>query len=71
MDVLLGKYKHYKGAYYHVTGVARHSETQEPLVVYRCLYGDFSLWVRPLSLFTEEVVVAGKRIPRFEFIEAI
>lgn len=71
MDLQLGKYKHYKGSFYHVTGVAHHSETQEAMVVYRCLYGDFSLWVRPLTMFTEQVVIDGKSLPRFEFVGAM
>lgn len=71
MSLPLGKYRHYKGAFYHVTGVARHSETQEWLVVYRCLYGDFGLFVRPLEMFTESVTKDGKTVPRFEFIETI
>ena len=60
-----GRYRHYKGNDYEVIGTARHSETEEPLVVYRTLYGDFSLWVRPLAMFTETVEVAGTRPPRF------
>ncbi len=60
-----GRYRHYKGNFYEVLGVARHSETEEELVVYRCLYGDRSLWVRPLAMFTEEVDVAGRKVPRF------
>jgi hypothetical protein len=52
-----GCYRHYKGKRYHVIGVARHSESEEELVVYRCLYGDFSLWVRPLEMFLENVLV--------------
>ena len=60
-----GRYRHYKGKYYEVIGVARHSETEEEFVVYRCLYGDFSLWVRPLAMFTETVTVEGRRVPRF------
>lgn len=61
----LGRYRHYKGRFYDVLGVAKHSETGEPLVVYRCLYGDFSLWVRPLSMFTESVELGGETVPRF------
>jgi hypothetical protein len=65
-----GKYKHYKGKLYEVTGTARHSETLEELVVYKALYqpeGE-NLWVRPLKMFTEEVEVDGKKMPRFEFL---
>jgi hypothetical protein len=60
-----GRYRHYKGGEYQVLGVARHSESEEELVVYRCLYGDRSLWVRPLEMFTERVWVAGVWVPRF------
>ena len=60
-----GRYRHYKGQEYEVLGVARHSETGDRLVVYRCLYGDFSLWVRPLAMFVESVESAGRRVPRF------
>lgn len=60
-----GRYRHYKGNHYEVIGVARHSETEEQLVVYRCLYGDFSLWVRPLAMFVETVPVDGQPVPRF------
>ncbi len=70
MDIELspGRYQHYKGGEYEVVGVARHSETQEQLVVYRPLYGERALWVRPLTMFTESVVVAGESIPRFRHI---
>ena len=61
----LGRYRHYKGLEYEVIGVARHSETVEPLVVYRPLYNASGLWVRPHAMFFEEVVVEGKRQPRF------
>lgn len=60
-----GRYRHYKGREYEVLGIARHSETEEALVVYRCLYGDYSLWVRPLAMFIEEVEVDGALRPRF------
>ncbi|WP_166268666.1 DUF1653 domain-containing protein [Marinobacter caseinilyticus] len=63
-----GHYRHYKGQKYDVIGVARHSETEEPMVVYRCLYGDFSLWVRPLAMFCETVEVAGEQVPRFSYL---
>ena len=60
-----GRYRHYKGGEYEVIGVARHSETQEPLVVYRPLYNDTGWWVRPHAMFFEDVVVDGVRQPRF------
>lgn len=63
-----GRYRHYKGQEYEVIGTARHSETEEWLVVYRCLYGDFSLWVRPLGMFTETVELAGEQVSRFTWI---
>jgi hypothetical protein len=61
----LEKYKHYKGREYEVIGLAKHSETLEELVVYRALYGEGQIWVRPLKMFLEEVEVDGKKIPRF------
>jgi hypothetical protein len=60
-----GLYRHYKGNEYRVTGLARHSETLEPLVVYQALYGECGLWVRPAAMFSETVEVGGKRVPRF------
>ena len=62
-------YKHYKGNLYQVIEVATHSETQEELVVYRTLYGDYSMWVRPLGMFQELVSFEGEQVPRFRFIE--
>jgi hypothetical protein len=62
-----GVYRHYKGPRYQVIDLARHSETEEWLVVYRTLYGDFDLWVRPLSMFTETLTVDGQTVPRFAF----
>ena len=66
--IKLGKYRHYKGNEYEVVGVARHSETLEDLVVYKALYGNYDLWVRPLNMFLEEVEVNGKKVKRFEYI---
>lgn len=60
-----GRYRHYKGHDYEVIDVARHSETEEWLVVYRPLYGDRGLWVRPLEMFMESVEVDGKTVRRF------
>ncbi len=71
MKLKPGKYKHYKGNFYEVIGIARHSETLEELVVYKALYqpeGE-NVWVRPLKMFTEKVEVEGKLIPRFNFIK--
>ena len=64
-----GRYRHYKGQEYIVLGVARHSETDEELVVYRPDYGERGLWVRPKDMFVESVEVRGQRIPRFAIIE--
>lgn len=63
-----GRYRHYKGNEYLVLGVARHSETEEELVVYRQAYGDRGLWVRPLKMFLESVIVDGQSVPRFELL---
>jgi hypothetical protein len=64
-----GRYRHYKGGEYEVIGVARHSETHEPLVVYRPLYNDSGWWVRPHAMFFETVLVDGVQLPRFEKID--
>ncbi|EGG29325.1 protein of unknown function DUF1653 [Aequoribacter fuscus] len=69
MSIPLGYYEHYKGPRYHVIGVARHSETEEEFVVYRTCYGDESLWVRPLSMFSELVETPEGKIPRFRFLD--
>lgn len=63
-----GKYRHYKGKEYQVHGIARHSETEELLVVYTALYGERGLWVRPLGMFQETVQRDGRELPRFEYI---
>jgi hypothetical protein len=63
-----GRYCHFKGKEYEVLGVARHSETEEELVVYRALYGDFGLWVRPVSMWNETVERDGKTFRRFTYI---
>ncbi|MCE9591450.1 MAG: DUF1653 domain-containing protein [Planctomycetes bacterium] len=68
VELKTGRYEHYKGKPYEVVGVARHSETMESLVVYRALYGERGLWVRPLPMFVEEVTVEGKRVPRFRYV---
>ena len=64
----LGRYRHYRGGEYEVIGVARHSETLEPLVVYRPLYTQSGLWVRPHAMFFEQVESGGRRQPRFAFV---
>jgi hypothetical protein len=60
-----GLYRHYKGMLYRVEGTVRHSETLEPMTLYRALYGEHGLWVRPAAMFNEEVVIDGVRQPRF------
>ena len=68
MTLKPGRYRHFKGGEYRVTGVARHSETGEDLVVYAPLYGDRGLWVRPLAMFLESVSIEGEPRPRFEYL---
>lgn len=63
-----GRYRHYKGGLYEVVGSAKHSETEEEMVIYRPADAS-QLWVRPLKMFMEEVVVAGKRVPRFACLD--
>jgi len=70
-DIKPGIYKHYKNKKYKVLCQATHSETGEEVVVYQCLYGDHSMWVRPKQMFTELVEVDGRMIPRFEFVSDI
>jgi len=64
----IGVYEHYKGRRYEVLGCARHTETNEEVVVYRALYGDYGLWVRPKGMFLETVIVDGREVPRFRFV---
>lgn len=66
--IRLGRYRHFKGGEYEVVGIARHSETREDMVVYRALYGEGGLWVRPASMWTETVTRDGKTCPRFTYI---
>ena len=70
MTVEPGRYRHFKGGEYEVLHEARDSETQEPVVVYRALYGERGVWVRPTAMFVETVVVDGARQPRFAPIDA-
>ena len=65
LQPVAGIYRHYKGQRYRVLGTAQHSETLEPLVVYRALYGKHGLWVRPAAMFCETVDLDGERVPRF------
>lgn len=66
-----GRYRHFKGGEYEVIGVAQHSETREPMVVYRPLYNDSGLWVRPLAMFVEMVTHDGEIVPRFAYLGPI
>ncbi|QEL15224.1 DUF1653 domain-containing protein [Limnoglobus roseus] len=63
-----GKYRHFKGGEYEVIGIARHSETDEYLVVYRPLYGDAGLFARPLTMFQERITLGGRTVSRFEYL---
>ena len=69
MEIVPGKYRHFKGKEYEVLCLARHSETEEEMVVYRALYGDFGVWVRPASMWLEPVERDGKTYQRFTKIE--
>jgi len=64
-----GKYRHFKGKEYEVLYLAKHSETMEDLVVYRALYGDYGIWVRPAYMWNEEIERDGKKFRRFEYID--
>ena len=66
-EIKPGRYRHFKGNEYEVIGLARHSETQEEMVVYRALYGDFGLWVRPARMWNETVERDGKTFRRFTY----
>ena len=73
VEIKPGKYEHYKGNFYEVIGVGRHSETLEELVIYRALYdspefGSNSLWTRPVPRFIDLVEVDGKKVPRFRYV---
>ncbi len=70
VDIKPGRYRHFKGNEYEVIGLARHSETSEPMVVYRALYGDGGLWVRPAAMWSAQVERDGYRGPRFVPVEA-
>ena len=67
-EIKPGKYRHFKGGEYEVLYIALHSETKEPMVVYRALYGDRGIWVRPASMWNETVVRDGKTSKRFTYI---
>ena len=71
--IKLGVYKHYKGKYYQVIGIAKHSETLEELVVYYCLYlnQDGQLWVRSAAMFQEQIIVNGKKTARFTYVDEV
>ena len=69
MDIEKGIYKHYKGDLYEVLMTAQHSETEEWMVVYKALYGEKGIWVRPYDMFLEKVKIEGIWVPRFEKIE--
>lgn len=68
MEIKPGKYRHFKGKEYEVIGIARHSESLEPMVVYRALYAERGLWVRPAAMWTEQVERDGYSGPRFQYI---
>ena len=69
MSIKLGRYRHFKGNEYEVIAVARHSETLEDMVVYKALYGDGGVWVRPASMWNETVMHDGKPVARFTYLK--
>ena len=69
MELKKGKYRHFKGNEYELVDIALHSETMDPMVVYRALYGEKGLWVRPASMWTEFVDRAGYQGPRFQYLD--
>ena len=70
LDINPGKYRHYKGNFYEVLSLATHSETLEPMVVYKALYGEQGIWVRPASMWNEEVETPDGTVKRFEYVGA-
>ena len=69
MTLEQGKYRHFKGNLYEVVDVARCSETLNEMVIYRALYGEYGLWVRPLTMFVQDVQVNGRTLKRFEYLD--
>ncbi len=67
-DIKLGNYRHFKGGEYEVLNIAKHSETEEALVVYRALYGDGDVWARPLSMWNDVVEFNGEKLLRFTYV---
>ena len=68
MEIKCGRYRHFKGMEYEVLFIAKHSETMEDMVVYRALYGERAVWVRPAAMFLETVEREGKKMPRFAYL---